>query len=237
VALHTFKNFSIIDEELVQTNHFVPVIKHTTPLAIGVAILELSKAEMIDLWYNKISNITNCKIELGMTDTDSFLFKVSNRRAFWEHVEKIMDFSNYEASHPLYDTKNKARLGYIKDELCGKFICSEFVGLRSKTYSLLLHDKKTKETSEKKVCKGIGRMAIENRLTFEQYKTCLLEQKTFLHHFHSIRSSKHKIKTIKVNKRSLSFLDTKRYILNCGIHSLPYGSHLITLYKGKCHLC
>jgi len=37
----TFKNYSIIDENLVQTNHFPVVIKHNTPIAIGVTILEL----------------------------------------------------------------------------------------------------------------------------------------------------------------------------------------------------
>jgi hypothetical protein len=36
-----FKSYSIIDENLVQTNHFQPSIKHNTPIAIGVTILEL----------------------------------------------------------------------------------------------------------------------------------------------------------------------------------------------------
>lgn len=39
----TFKHYSIIDENLVQTNHFPPVILHNTPIAIGVTILELVK--------------------------------------------------------------------------------------------------------------------------------------------------------------------------------------------------
>jgi hypothetical protein len=37
----TFKHYSIIDENLVQTNHFPETIKHNTPIAIGVTILEL----------------------------------------------------------------------------------------------------------------------------------------------------------------------------------------------------
>jgi hypothetical protein len=37
----TFKHYSIIDENLIQTNHFPPVIHHNTPIAIGVTILEL----------------------------------------------------------------------------------------------------------------------------------------------------------------------------------------------------
>jgi len=237
VSSHTYKNFSVIDEHLVQTNHFLPVIKHMTPIAIGVTILELSKAEMIDLWYNKISNVPNCELDLGATDTDSFIFKVSNKHAFWKHVKPIMDYSNFDPSHPLFDETSKAKLGFIKNELCGKYHCNEFVGLRSKTYSLLLTDMTTNISKEKKVCKGIGRLAIENRLTFNQYKTCLLEQKMFFHDFFTIRSVKHNLKTIQIKKKSLSFLDTKRYLLNCGIHSVPYGSYLITKYKGKCLIC
>ena len=237
VSNHTFKHFSVIDENLVQTNHFLPVIKHMTPIAIGVTILELSKAIMIDGWYNKISNLKNCKFDLGMTDTDSFLFKVSNKVKFWQHVKPILDYSNYDPDHPLFDTTNKAQLGFVKDELCGKFKCLEFVGLRSKTYSMLLTDVTTNAMSEKKVCKGIGRTAIKNRLRFDQYKACLFDKKTFRHDFASIRSQKHTIKTVAIRKRALSFLDTKRYLLNCGIHSLPFGSYLINKYKGDCVYC
>jgi len=43
-SLHTFKNFTIIDEDLVQTTHFQHTITHTTPIAIGVTILELVKS-------------------------------------------------------------------------------------------------------------------------------------------------------------------------------------------------
>lgn len=237
VSSHTFKNYSIIDENLVQTNHFLPVIKHTTPIAIGVTILELSKAEMVDLWYNKIANVPASNLSLAMTDTDSFIFKTDNSKVFWNHIKPIMDYSNYDTSHPQFDSSRKAQLGCIKDEMCGKFICKEFVGLRSKTYSLLLNDPQNNTNLEKKVCKGIGRLAIENRLQFDQYKSCLFEQKSYFHHFFSIRSTKHVIKTVKINKRSLSFLDTKRYLLNCGIHSLPYGHYLINKSKGICTIC
>jgi hypothetical protein len=37
----TFKNFTILSENLVQTNHFTPTIVHDKPIAIGVSILEL----------------------------------------------------------------------------------------------------------------------------------------------------------------------------------------------------
>jgi hypothetical protein len=41
VAQPTFKNYNIIDEKFIQTNHYNPVIEHKTPIAIGITILEL----------------------------------------------------------------------------------------------------------------------------------------------------------------------------------------------------
>jgi hypothetical protein len=37
---HTFKNFSIIDDDLVTTSHFLPEINHNKPYGIGFTILE-----------------------------------------------------------------------------------------------------------------------------------------------------------------------------------------------------
>lgn len=45
----TFKHYSIIDESLVQTNHFMPKIVHMTPIAIGVTILELVSFTLMPL--------------------------------------------------------------------------------------------------------------------------------------------------------------------------------------------
>jgi hypothetical protein len=41
ISSPTFKNFTIIGENLVQTNHFTPTITHDKPIAIGFSILEL----------------------------------------------------------------------------------------------------------------------------------------------------------------------------------------------------
>jgi hypothetical protein len=41
ISKYTFKNYTIIGENLVQTNHFTPTITHDKPIAIGFTILEL----------------------------------------------------------------------------------------------------------------------------------------------------------------------------------------------------
>ena len=230
-----FKNFVILDENLVQTNHFTPVILHDKPIFVGFTILELSKHFMYDFFYNKLLKNSPCKIQLGFSDTDSFLIKVSESKAFLDHIEPFMDFSNYSTSHPFFSTKNKGKLGYFKDELQGKLVCTEFIGLRAKCYALKLKQDAT--IIEKKTCKGLGRIAIKNKLKFKHYKQCLLRGKPKRFNFHSIRSKKHNISTVRINKKALSHFDSKRWIFDCGIHSVPYGSHVIKTQFNVCSIC
>ena len=72
-----------------------------------------------------------------VVDTDSLMYMVhtvSIYEDFLKNPERIqyMDFSNLPRNHPLYDERNKMIPGF----LCGAII-KEFIGLRSKCYSLL----------------------------------------------------------------------------------------------------
>jgi len=231
----TFKNYVILDENLVQTNHFTPIIIHDRPIFVGFTILELSKHFMYDFFYNKLLKNSPCKIELGFSDTDSFLFKVKNPKLFLEHIEPFMDFSNYPTNHPMYSSKNKSKLGFFKDELQGKLECTEFIGLRAKCYALNLKSNGAK--IEKKTCKGLGKIAIKNRLKFKHYKNCLFKGIPKRFDFHSIRSKKHNLSTIRINKKALSHFDSKRWLFDCGIHSVPYGSNVIKKQINVCPHC
>jgi hypothetical protein len=192
---------------------------------------------MFDFWYNKMTKNSPCEFNLGMSDTDSFLFEVTKPKLFWKSVEPYMDFSNYDKDHPKFSEGNKAKLGFFKDELCGGKKCVEFIGLRPKCYALNLVDKKSNVESEKKICKGLGRAAIKNRLRFSQYKNCLENEITQRHEFSTIRSTKHNIKTLRQKKKALSHFDCKRWLFDCGIHSVPYGSKYISKYYNRCMKC
>jgi len=191
---------------------------------------------MYKAWYNVIMK-SGCALDLGMTDTDSFLFKVSDKQKFMDYFDSHMDYSNYLPSNPKFDMSKKAKLGCFKDELCGKLKCEEFVGLRSKCYAMNLNEIASSAKLEKKVCKGLGRTAIINRLKFDHYKMCLFNRSVLRENFYSIRSVKHNIKTVLINKKALSFIDTKRWIFDCGIHSVPYGSNDIKKYYNSCPRC
>lgn len=235
ISHHTFKNFVIIDTNLVQTNHITPVICHDKPISVGMTVLELSKNIMFQFYYNILLD-TNFSVNLGFSDTDSFLFKTSNTKAYEKKVLPLMDFSNYPPNHPMFSEKNKAKLGFFKDELAGQYKISEFVGLRAKCYSMKMKSNQNK-TVEKKICKGLGRIAIEKRLKFKHYKACLFDHLDKRYHFSTIRSTKQNIKTVRINKKAISHFDSKRWLFDCGIHSVPYGSVIINKYYSTCPYC
>ena len=118
-------------------------------------------------------------------------------------------------------SKNKKVVGKFKDETQGIQIC-EFIGLRSKIYSIKLDD-----DSEKKTAKGIVRNVIKKHLKHEQYKNILETGDRMNSSMKMIRSFDHNIYTVNVNKVSLSAYDNKRFIRNDGISSYAYGHNAI----------
>ena len=99
----------------------------------------------------------------------------------------------------------------MKDESEGKII-DEFVGLKSKMYSMKNIDGKESNTA-----KGVN-IATE----FNEFKDTLFNKKIMRHKMRRIQSKKHKLGTYEINKISLSCFDDKRFVLDDGIHTLAY---------------
>jgi len=99
---------------------------------------------------------------------------------------------------------------------------SEFVGLRSKLYSFKgkIHDEE-----EKKVCKGIKKSVVKNRLTFDNFKECVFSSEIKMVECNTLRSYHHEMYSISVNKVALSAFDEKRYLVD-KLETLPYGHFL-----------
>ena len=95
----------------------------------------------------------------------------------------------------------------------------EFVGLRSKLYSI-----KMLEGKEEKKCKGVKKPVVQNEITHENYKNCLFSRNKQMRKMNLLRSHRHEIFTETINKIALSADDDKRFILPYRIHTLALGS-------------
>ena len=107
----------------------------------------------------------------------------------------------------------------MKDECSGK-IMSGFVGLRAKLYATKMDD-----GAEGKKCKGISKVVTKNDIAFEDYKDVLFNQTKQMRKMNVIRSHKHEIFTVEINKVALSGNDDKRIILEDRIQTLAYGHY------------
>ena len=107
----------------------------------------------------------------------------------------------------------------MKDETASIPI-KEFVGLRSKMYSLLIGEK------EKKTAKGIKKSVIRSRRSHQAYRDVLLNEKLTRATMNLIRSTRHKLYSITCNKLALSSYDDKRYVLDDKVSTRAHGHYL-----------
>ena len=153
-------------------------------------------------------------------DTDSLIYDIETDDFYKDIAEDVadrFDMSGYNPNRPLPVGLNKKVIGLMKDEIGGE-IMTVFVTLRSKMYAY-----KTEE-SEFKKCKGIKKCVVRKTISFEDYKACLFSGGPSYRSQLMFRSSKHKVKTLEINKLALSRDDDKHITVN-GINSLARGHY------------
>ena len=106
---------------------------------VGLSISDLNKLLIDRYCYNYIERKLNAN--LLYTDTDSLVYEIEANDAAEDFYEDkhLSDFSDYPQDSKILDHLNKKVIDKMKDEFKGKLI-SEFVGLRSKMYSLIAVD-------------------------------------------------------------------------------------------------
>ena len=125
VSEPTFKNITRY-RDYSQKEYIKKKIEYSSPVYVGVTILELSKLHMFDVFYNILQPSLK-GLTLHYMDTDSFvLLSYSEGKFSDEH----MDLSNLDI--PI-KTNNKVP-GKFKHELESRII-EEFIALSPKTYS------------------------------------------------------------------------------------------------------
>ena len=157
--------------------------------------------------------------KLLYSDTDSFIYEIGEN--FYEIMNKhkeFFDLSNQPKDSKYYCNDNKKVPGKMKDEYGGTHIY-EFIGLKSKMYSIRDVNKKEKSTH-----KGHNSL-----IKYEEFKDTHFNKKAIRHKMRGIKSKKHELFTYESNKRFSCDFDDKRYILGEGINTLPYGQEDIPI--------
>lgn len=97
-----------------------------------------------------------------------------------------------------------------------------FVGLRAKMYACEVDG-----ASTTKKAKGVKRYIVSNKISVDDYLSCLRENSERVYAQNNISSHKHQLYTVTTNKVALSPFDDKRYICSDGISTLPWGHYSI----------
>ena len=193
------------------------------PMAVGQAILDISKTLTYEFWYDYLKLKYHDNIKLCYMDTDSLILQIQTDDFFKDinnDVNKWFDTSNYDKNdnRPLEIGKNKKVIGKFKDELGGR-ILTEFVALRAKTYAYVqLNDDKLEEH---KKAKGTKKYVIKKHLNFDLHKKALFNNETIRCTQQRFKSDYHNIYTQTVHKAAQDNKDDKRIQSFDGIHTYP----------------
>jgi hypothetical protein len=85
------------------------------------------------------------------------------------------------------------------------------------------------ERVEQKRAKGIVKSVIKKELRHKQYVDCILESKSNTCQMNVIRSHKHNLHILTINKLGLCAFDDKWYVLDSGTETLAFGHYRITI--------
>ena len=211
IASPRLMRWKLIDEELGMFDMGQHSIKLDKPRYIGFCVLELSKLIMYKFHYDYILPHFP-KTKVLFTDTDSFCYHIKTNQDVYEVIKgnsTWFDFSNYPANHTNFDNKiNHLKPGVFKDET-GSIPIKEFIGLRSKMYSIL-----TNEGRGKRTAKGILRSQ-QKKMHHDDYQKSLFQTESSSFTGKKIMQKEHGLYIAEIRKKGLCPYNDKKYIQRC----------------------
>ena len=141
VSKPSFISQKISSKYFVSIHEIKLVLTLDKSIYVGFSILNLSKLLMYKLHYNYVKGRFNDN--LLFTDMDSLVCEIETKYVYEDFYrnKNVFNFSDYPQHPKFFDLVNKKVIGTMKNEYKGKIIC-EFVGLKSKMYSLTVADGK-----------------------------------------------------------------------------------------------
>ena len=216
VSRPSFISQKIFNKTFVPIHEIKPVLTLDNSIYVGCETLDFSKYLMYEFNYKYIKQ--KCNTYLLFTDNDSLVHEIETKYIYENFYENksLFDFSDYpELFRRFFDPVNKKVIGKMKNEFKGNII-REFIGLKSKMYSLV-----TIDYEEIEKAKEVNKTVVKN-IKHREYIDVLFNKKMIRHKMRRIQSKLHKNGIFDVYKIYLSCFNDKRYVLGDGINSLAY---------------
>ena len=177
ISKPSFVSQKIFSKNFVAIHKIKPVLTLNKRIYVGFSILDLSKHFRYKCHYKYIKNKFDAK--LLFTDTDSPVCEIKTEGVSEDFYKgkNLFDFSEYPLNSKFFDPVNKNAMGKMKDKYKGITI-SEFVGLKSKLYSLISVDDE-ELTKAKRVNK---------KIRHKEFVDVLLNKKVIRHNMKRIQS-------------------------------------------------
>lgn len=231
IAKPNFSRCIIFNENLVACEMKQLNVVINKPVIAGVSVLDISKTIMYMFHYDfmlKHLSPENCRVQY--TDTDSFIYEIKERDMYGliRDYPAQFDTSKYDVGnrYGIVPQNNKI-IGLMKDENSGK-IMKEFIGLRSKLYAYrMLSNKATKRARVTKRAKGVKNNVLKNKISFDDYKKCILTNCSLNRTQMTFRSVYHNVCTLSTDKKALDPNDDKRFIVPNSNATLAWGHYKI----------
>lgn len=228
IASHLFKSLNVFSENFVAIELNKSSITLNKPLIVGCVILEIAKSMMYNFHYGEMKPRYDENIKVLYTDTDSFIYSIKCNNFYSDMIRDshLYDTSNYAPNNQFGIQQLHAKqLHKMKDENGGR-VLSHFIGLCSKMYATKLSG-----GGGMKKAKGVKSTIIQDKITFDDYRNCLFENKTLTFDQNLFMLKHHEMYTIKQNKIALRNHDDKRYLIPGTMETLPLGHYMIDIYK------
>ena len=221
IAKPNFHSRSIFSDNLAAVQLNRTEITITKPIYVGMSVLDISKTHMYDFHYNFMKKHLGKSCKLLYTDTDSLIYDIQGTNIYdlmRQNLDKF-DTSDYpEDNTQLLPRVNPKKVGLFKDE-CNSAILEEFLGLKSKLYCLKIFGEKEVQ----KKAKGVKTHVVKNKITYDDYKNCLLNKTIKKVEQNTFKSRLHVVHTEKQEKVGLSPHDDKRHLMPDTTDTLPHG--------------
>ena len=118
------------------------------PICLGLAVLELTKIQMYETYYDFLKPFSGEKIlQTQYVDEDGMILSMKTQNIIGDlkNSEDIFDFNNLDKNQEKFSNKNEKVFGKFKIETPQRIWIDDFVCLRSKMYSFKCGDRNKNE--------------------------------------------------------------------------------------------